>query len=418
VKAWILNIGNELIQGQVVNGNGAAIAAVLREWGWDVQEIRCIRDGEIPLRQALTQCPKDIDLIVATGGLGPTPDDTTRFDIAKILGLDLDYHSKLSEHMKDWFTQRGRPYRESNEIQAYLPKGATILQNPTGTAVGFLIESDSRKLAFMPGVPSEMLPMLKNELRQNLPNLAAHWYRRELVTWGLGEDLQTQLLAEVEFLEPLLFASLPSTEGLLLRISAFGSDFESIQSCVDHKFEEVLMALKPYHSTIVSMDGKKLPEAVIDYLIRSKETVSVAESCTGGILGGLLTRMPGSSQAFWGGIISYDNSVKINRLGVPEPLLQMEGAVSEACARAMAQGVRLQMGTTWGLAVTGIAGPDGGSPEKPVGTVWLALAGPQGVKSEKVQLRGYRDQIRLRAASSALDLLRREFDVFALSSVH
>lgn len=407
MQALVVNIGNELLQGQVVNGNGAYIAGELKSVGIEVQGIFCIADGAEPLRSAFSSLPTGLDLVVCTGGLGPTPDDTTRYDVASYFNLELDYHPEVEERIRLWNQERNRPHRPENRVQAIFPRGAQILSNPNGTADGFMIQSGGIFYAFMPGVPSEMGAMLVEQLIPRLPQSKSKWFRREIVSWGIGEDLQTKLLEKVEFPPEILFASLPSPDGLLLRISTQGNDAKICESLLDQKFVEIQTAFAEHRDDVVSWEGLKLPEQVILMLANQSQTLAVAESCTGGGMGSALTRVSGSSEVFLGGVIAYSNAVKAKSLGIDPAVIDQYSAVSAEVALAMAKGVVNHIGSDWGVSITGIAGPQGGTPEKPVGTVWIGVAGPNVETAIKMQWRGSREQIRQRSVFGALNELRK-----------
>lgn len=407
MRACVINIGNELLQGQVVNGNGAFLAAELKALGAEVVGIYCIADGFEPLAQILLDLKERVDVYVFTGGLGPTPDDTTRYDFAQALGLEMEYHPEIEAAIVERCLQMGRPYREQNKVQAYFPRQTKILANEFGTAAGFAYQDAQRHFFFLPGVPYEMGPMFQNEVRPLLPLEKSAWHRRELVSYGLGEDLQTQLLEGVEFPAPLLFASLPSPDGLLLRVSAQGDHVDELENLVQAKFDEILSLLKGHEEKIVSYDGKKIPERVVELLLAYGQKVAVAESLTGGGLGAAITRVPGASQVFCGGWVVYQDEMKEKFLDVPREVLESEGAVSAAVVEQMARAAQDKSGADWALSLSGLAGP-GGDRRNPVGTVWVGLATPQGqVRSVKLLWKGSREQIRQRAGFLALNELRK-----------
>lgn len=407
MQAAVINIGNELLQGQVVNGNGAFLAAELKALGLAVQGIYCIEDGYEPLVEIVQYLQSKVQVLVFTGGLGPTPDDTTRFDFARMAGLEMDYHADIEAGIVERCLQMGRPYREQNKVQAYFPQNSQILANEYGSAAGFAANYQGCQCFFLPGVPYEMAPMFKNGVIPLLPLEAAAWVRRELVSYGLGEDLQTQLLDGVEFPSPLLFASLPSPDGLLLRVSAQGAHPEKLQDLVDQKFAEILDRLVDHPEKIVSRDGKKIPERVVELLLQKNQSLAVAESLTGGSLGSALTRVPGVSQVFRGGWIVYQDSMKMELLGIDPKDLKDHGAVSALVVEKLAAAAKAKSGADWALSLSGLAGPTGDR-SNPVGTVWVGLAGPQWqVQSFKLFWKGNREQIRQRAVFLALNELRK-----------
>ncbi len=350
--------------------------------------------------------------VLTTGGLGPTKDDLTKQAVAGVFGRPLVLNESVLRSIEQRFRKFGRTMTPSNRVQAEIPEGAVVLPNPRGTAPGIWLEDDAKRLVIMlPGVPVEMRGLL---VEQVLPRLVARARAqdgaplvvrsRTLRTTGVPESALAERIAVIEDgLEPLTLAYLPSVAGVDLRLTAWELAPEEadrlLQTAVDKLKREL-------GSRCYGAETADLASVVLDQVRRGRHTLSVAESCTGGMLGARLTAIPGSSEVFVGGVIAYSDPVKTGLLDVPQATLDQHGAVSEQAVRAMAEGATRRFGTDCALAVTGIAGPAGGSPEKPVGTVWLAATSGNRTRALQRQFLGEREEIRARSAQAALDLLR------------
>lgn len=405
-RAELIFTGDELLRGEVVNTNQAYLGERLLDLGLFPTHALCITD-RLPavvsaIKDSLRRRPA---LLVLSGGLGPTEDDLTREAVAEALDRPLEFHPKLLDQIQDRFASRGLVMGEINRRQAFLPRGATALPF-RGTAPGFRLLEGPTLIVALPGVPWELKEMWENEVEPFLrsrPSRTGRTHVRRVRTFGVGESVIAELLSELDWRGPhVTIGTRAALDGVTVILRAAGGDevedqLEALQRRVVHLLGGHVFSLK----------SESLPE-VVGSLLRSQERrVAVAESCTGGLLGKCLTDIPGSSDYFVGGVVSYDNRVKTELLGVPAELLAAKGAVSEEVAAAMAGGVARLLGVDCALSTTGIAGPGGGTREKPVGLVFLGSVIDGAVEVERLQLFGDRAQIRERAAFAALDLLRR-----------
>lgn len=406
-RVWIVNIGNELLGRGVINSNGEWIAAQFESKGWEIAEIRIISDGYSALQNSWDTRPNNIDCVVFSGGLGPTPDDTTRFDVAKLMGTNVELNKDLFEGIKNVLGERRfLEFKKINEVQAKLPKEAVSIMNSVGTACGFKVSHCNIDLFFTPGVPFEMKVMINQEILPLLESGVAS-LKKELVSFGIGESLQTELLKNIQFDYPFSFASLPGPKGLRLRLTLFEDDATKLNA----KWDEVLSALEKHKRCIISLGDESLLGVVSKFLLLSNVKLGVAESCTGGMLGAIITEEPGSSAFFEGGVVSYSNNVKERTLSVCKKLLNDKGAVSQEVSEEMVLGITKFLGCDAGISITGIAGPRGGSVAKPVGTVWIAVSFGSVVYSKMLTLRGDRERVRLRSCWESLNFFREKFIV-------
>ena len=401
----ILAIGDELLNGDQPDTNTTAIARVLGEHALAIRESACVRDREEEIAAALNRLAATAQTVIVTGGLGPTADDRTARGAALALGIPLSLDPVALQQIRERFRSWGRPMHARDEKQALLPARAAVLANPRGVAPGFqLRHPKGAELFFLPGVPDEMCAMLSASVLPHLlrqaPQRPAAAVQR-LTVFGLPEPEVEARLEQALLPAGLAIAYTLEFPLVRVRLSASGPD---AQGLVDRAEVAARRALGDH---LVAVGNDSLAGVTARLLTAAGLTVALAESCTGGLLAKLLTDQPGASAFFERGAVTYANTAKRGWLHVPAALLASSGAVSEACARAMARGVRRAAGTNLGLAVTGIAGPEGGSSEKPVGTVFLALADAAGERVEAFRFSGDRGQIRLRSACTALDWLRR-----------
>jgi nicotinamide-nucleotide amidase len=407
--ADIISIGDELLVGQVVNTNATWMANQLHAIGIPVRQIVAISDEKDAIKKALDEANVNADLILVTGGLGPTRDDITKHTLCEYFGVGLIMHEPSLEMARKLFAKRGFVMNEQNRKQAEVPANCTPILNYNGTAPGMWFEQEGKILVSMPGVPFEMEAMMENYV---LPRLSTRDNNRIVVhktiqTQGVGESFLMELIREWEDRLPEHFrlAYLPAPGIVRLRITAFGSDKETVTREVDRQIE----ALGRLIPDLIFGYGDDTLEQVAGRLLRLKHaTCSTAESCTGGYLAHLITSVPGSSDYYQGSVIAYANEVKTSFLGVSAESLKNHGAVSEEVVREMAEGARKRFGTTYALATSGVAGPDGGTPEKPVGLVWIALATPHRTVAKKFKYGEHRGRNIRRAALAALNLLRVE----------
>ncbi len=419
VTAEVLSIGDELLIGQTINTNAAWLGEQLGVIGIRPVRTRVIGDDRQEIIEALRTAVADVVLI--TGGLGPTKDDITKHTLCEFFNAKLVRMPEVEHHIVDMFLQMGRSLQDIQEVnraQADLPENCSVLPNSRGTASGMWFEAvvplegqPARVFLSMPGVPYEMKGIM---LEHGLTKLRTHFkppviVHRTLLTAGLGESLLAQRIeAWEDSLAPLdiKLAYLPSPGQVKLRLSAYANrNAAEARTRVDER-ASALYALIP---EIIFGEGDQGLEKVVGGMLKERgQTLALAESCTGGYLSHLITRIPGSSAYYIGGVVSYANAVKMEELGIPSDMLELNGAVSQPVAERMAQGVRAALRSDWAIATTGIAGPDGGTPEKPVGTVWLAVAGPHGVVSKLGNFPGMRELVIERAAMSGLNLLRKQ----------
>jgi nicotinamide-nucleotide amidase len=409
LDAWILTIGNEIINGVITDTNRETISRELRSVGITVRGMSSVGDDPALIADALDLALNRADIVIASGGLGPTEDDKTAASVAQYQGVDLrldeDQLARIEERFKHW----GRPMSPSNAKQALFPNGSVPIPNDYGTAPGFMIEKNGRIAMFYPGVPRELIRMLRE---RGIPTIverfgvSSHVFRtRTLRVYGLSESKLGEILADVAIDEDdYHLAFLPRFPIIRLRMDARGQTAEDADRIIEEK-QKVLEERIP--ENIISDNGRSIEQVVLDLMKSRGLTLALAESITGGMIGEMITRVPGSSNVFLGSVVSYSNDMKSSILGVSDATIQKHGAVSHECAREMAQGAKIAGKAQVGLSVTGIAGPDGGTPEKQVGTFFIGLATPELIISRKYFLPGIRDWVRTLAAMQALDLLRR-----------
>lgn len=394
----LLLIGTELTRGELRDKNGGDLAERLTELGYEVAELCLIDDDDERIVSTLRRLSERHQFVISTGGLGPTTDDRTSACAGVAAGKRLVRNAEAHQHLLSFMKARGRPVSPATEKQADFPEGARVLPNPRGTAPGFSIEISSCRMFFMPGVPSEMERMFENEVLPLLPPPKKRIICRRLKTFGLPEVDINDRLAGVEESYGVVVgyrASHSEIEVKVLASDASGEDASDLGRRVRSAVEEVRRRL---FDVIYAEGTTSLPQA-LGMLLREKNlTLGLAESCTGGLVSELLTSVPGASSYYVGGVCSYDNSVKSKILGVSPSALETEGAVSELIARQMAEGARRALGVDIALAITGIAGPDGGSEEKPVGLVHFAVASETETRASRQIFRGTRAQIQRRAA--------------------
>ena len=411
ITAEVISIGDELLIGQTINTNAGWMGEKLGLIGIRPKLVRTIGDDRHEILQALSTATCNV--VLTTGGLGPTKDDITKHTLCTFFNTKLVRHPDIEVRIAAFFESIGREALEVNRAQADLPEACTVIANDRGTASGMWFERDSKVYVSMPGVPYEMKAMMEREV---LPRLQERFrppaiVHRTILTTGLGESHLAQRIEAWEdslAADDIKLAYLPSPGTVKLRLSAYaGDDPAEMKDRVDRKAEE-LRALIP---DLIFGEGDEKMERVVGGLLKQRtQTLSLAESCTGGYVSHLITSIPGSSAYFTGGVVSYANAVKMEELGIPAGMLELNGAVSQPVVEKMALGVREALRTDWSIALSGVAGPDGGTDEKPVGTVWMAVAGPGGVRSVKGFFPGTRDLVIQRSALAALNLLRKEME--------
>jgi nicotinamide-nucleotide amidase len=411
----VVTIGTEILLGQLVDTNSAFVARSLADHGVDVYLKHSVGDNATRLEALLRAALERAEGVITTGGLGPTVDDLTKEAVAAAVGATLELHEPSVRAIEARFAALGRtaPIGENNRRQAILPAGSVVLENPHGTAPGFIARrADGKFVACMPGVPREMKPMLSERL---VPWLVAEYglteaiYTRTLHTVGIAEsDIDSRIETLFRSLENPKIAVLAHEFKVDVKIMAKARDRATADALIAPVEAELRERIG---GGIFGSDDETLESAIVRRLAASHATISTAESVTGGGLADAFVRVPGASAVFRGAIVAYDNALKTELLDVPEALLREHGAVSEQVASAMARGARARLGTDLALATTGIAGPDGATPEKPVGLVWFAVAAEDGsVEVRKVTLPGSRDDVRRRAVIGGLNLVWRHLE--------
>ncbi len=409
MQAEIIAIGDEILIGQTIDTNSSFIAAKLNLYGIKVHLKRVIADEEQAIRHAFDTLHPQTKYVFMTGGLGPTKDDITKKTLLDYFGGEMVFQEEVYQKILQLFASFNREPKEVHRQQAYVPSSCVAIVNDTGTAPGMRFEKEGRYFFSTPGVPYETEHLVGDKIipwileSQELGRI----YHKTLITQGVGEsDLAERLSEWEDHLPPeLKLAYLPSPGLVKLRLSGHAASQELSKKMVHESLEEARAILG---DLIFGEDANSIEEIVGQSLKARQATLAVAESCTGGYVGHLITKVPGSSDYFLGGILSYSNTLKVNLLGVKEESLKAFGAVSEEVALQMAKGVREKCNSDFGLATTGVAGPSGGSLEKPVGTVWIAVAGPKGAMARKYNFGNHRERNIRRSALMALDLLRKE----------
>ena len=410
MKACILAVGSEMLTPFKVDTNSLAITDRLNTIGYDVRVKAIVGDDVDELSSIVASALGWADLVIVTGGLGPTEDDLTRDAVARVLGVPLDLDDRIVENLRERFAKRGITMTDNNRRQAMVPRGATVLENPNGSAPGLLLKREKTTLLLLPGPPREMKPMLEAVIASHLaPNATgAGLFRRVLKITGRPES-EVDAIAQPIY-SPWTTQTVPITTTILaalgqieLHLTASASSRAEAAAALDRAVGLLRDALGP---SVYSVDGRPL-EAVVGDLLRARGlTIAVAESCSGGLLASRLTDVPGSSDYVERGVVCYSNRAKTDLVGVPEDMIREHGAVSEPVARAMAVGIAARAGTPVGVGITGIAGPGGGTPEKPVGTVVVAVAVKDEVRVRTLKLFGGRDMVKFQSAQAAMNMLR------------
>jgi nicotinamide-nucleotide amidase len=410
MKVEIINIGDELLIGQVVNTNASWMAEQFNLVGIEVVQITSISDTYDHIFEALDLAKKRADVIIMTGGLGPTNDDITKEALCKYFNTELVFNEEAFKQVEALFKLRGFKVTELNKKQAELPASCTALKNAHGTAAGMWFEEDQLVVVSIPGVPFEMKALTINQI---IPRLLEKYnpgiiLNKTILTQGIGESALAELIADWENSLPKHFklAYLPQPGIVRLRLTVKGSNKSKLQTELDEKLNQ-LFPLIP--QLIFGQDEDTMEKVLNEQLRKKGKTVSVAESCTGGYISHLITSIPGSSQCFMGSVVAYDNQIKENILGIPVDLLIKYGAVSEQVAKEMALGVQLKFKTDYAISVSGIAGPDGGTEDKPVGTTWIAVASPgRKVFAKKFLFGEHRGRNIRKASLTAMNMIRKE----------
>lgn len=408
-KAYIISTGTELLLGSTIDTNSVFISERLFENGIRAIAKSVVGDNEESIRRAFRLGLESSDVVISSGGLGPTLDDLTKTIACEVMDCKMELIEEEVERLKDYFARRKRQMPEINLKQAMFPREATILSNPWGSAPGMYLRKNEKIIILLPGPPREMKPMLLNEA---LPLLIGDFgadcrkaHMRTIKVLGPGESQVDEMLAEViEDPRGCSLALLAKDGEVHVKITAEGADEGASNGILDELSGRITAKLG---SAVFGYDNDTLESVVAKLLLDRGQKLAIAESCTGGLLSKMITDQPGSSQYFWGAVISYSNEAKQLFLGVQEATLEQFGAVSPETAREMARGVRSRAAADYGIGITGIAGPDGGSEAKPVGLVYIALADGEDCAVKEMRFLGGRDATRMLSARTALDILRR-----------
>jgi nicotinamide-nucleotide amidase len=407
VAAAIITIGDELLIGQTIDTNSAYIAQELNKIGIWVKRRVAIADDAIAITTSLQEQSRDCSIVIITGGLGPTADDITKPTLCSYFGAQLRVDAGALQNVTDIFTRLGRPLTDRNRKQAEVPDVCTVLPNLRGTAPGMWFEKEGVVYISLPGVPHEMAGLMHSSV---LPRLKERFetpviLHRSLLTAGKGESEVAEILEGFEsHLPPYIkLAYLPSLGMVKLRLTAKGAIEQALTEAIDTQFLALQQLMQPW---LVATEDIPMQQVILNLLSNGEKTMATAESCTGGYIAHLITSIPGSSAVFLGSVVSYANSAKESLLAVAPETLKSAGAVSEETVRQMVQGALQQFGSDYAVATSGIMGPDGGSPEKPVGTVWVAAGSKAQIRTRKFQFRYDRKRNIELAATNALNFLR------------
>jgi nicotinamide-nucleotide amidase len=398
----LLTVGTELLLGFTIDTNSAEIAQLLGPVGVRVTRRTAVGDDGPSIRNGILEGWSRTRAVITTGGLGPTRDDITKKVVADLLGIPLEFREDIWQELVDRYARYGRKPSESNRCQAEIPRGASVLPNRRGTAPGLWIESTEGLVIMLPGVPVEMRGLMVQEV---VPRLASRSrgsviQSRTVRTTGIAESSLAELLGDMEEkIAPVTLAYLPGLQGVDLRLTAWDVSPEDAEQRLGQAVEKISAVGSKF---IYGADAVDLAAQVLESARHKSQRIAVAESCTGGLLGARITAIPGSSDVFDGGVIAYRDEVKIRDLGVDPDLIAAHGAVSEPVCIAMARGVAARFQSDLAMAITGIAGPGGGSADKPIGLVWYASLAPGAVTAQSYVFPGSREEIRTRAAQAVL----------------
>jgi len=409
MNAEIITIGDELLIGQVIDTNSAWLGQQLSGLGIKLCYKSSISDNKEAIQNALKDAELRSDIIILTGGLGPTKDDITKVTICEYFNTSLVQNDKVLEWVQSIFRFRKMPMLDVNNMQALVPANCEILWNKNGTAPGMWFDVNNKIFISLPGVPFEMKTIFEEEAvpkinsKFKLPSI----FHRTLQTVSIGESFLAKKIEDIENSLPsyIKLAYLPSVGAVRLRFSAYGDDKISLENEVEEYVKQVYEKISDH---IYGEGDASLTQTLGNLLKERKQTISTAESCTGGYIAHQLTSVPGSSSYFMGSIVCYANKIKTQELGVSEYILRNNGAVSEECVMQMAQAVRLKMNTTFGISCSGIAGPDGGTNDKPLGTVWIAIASEKETLAQVFNFGDNRERTIQRTGLMAMDMLRKK----------
>lgn len=406
IKVEIITIGDEILIGQIIDTNSAWMATQLNQYGFEIHRITSVHDNAQQIKEAITYAFTQAQVVLLTGGIGPTKDDITKHTLCEYFHTQLVYSQDVYDNILQLFKHRPHVMNPLTAAQAMVPESCTVIQNRVGTAPITWFEKDGKILVSMPGVPYEMM---HNMTTQIIPRLAKHFntpniLHQTIITYGIPESQLAIMLTDWENSLPqhIHLAYLPNNGLVKLRLSGVSDNKENIKKEIQQLFDQ----LTPLLEDAIIAHEDITPQAYIGKLLKEKQqTISTAESCTGGNIAHLITSIPGSSAYYKGSIIAYANEIKVKLLGVDEDAITQHGAVSQEVVEQMAKGARERMNTHYAIATSGIAGPDGETPDKPVGTTWIAIATHNKVVSKKFQFGKLREQNINRATQAALTLL-------------
>jgi nicotinamide-nucleotide amidase len=406
MKAEIIAVGSEMLTPDKIDTNSLFLTEELNKLGIEIVRKTVVGDDRALLLEAFRDAVNRVPLTIASGGLGPTEDDLTRETVAELLGRKLLRNDAIMRAIEARFRSFGRVMPDTNLRQAMVPEGAEPLDNPRGTAPGLWLEDRDRTIALLPGPPRELKPMFREQVLPRLQRRisSVRMYHRELRVTGLGESHVDSLAGPIYTRHPEVQTTVLASPGeVQIHLRAWTAD----SAHADALFADIERGLDlALTDRIFSRDSSPLEEVVAQELLKQNATIASAESCTGGLFAERLTTIAGSSAYFLGGVVCYSNEMKTAWADVPPELIATKGAVSSEVAIALADGIRRHVGSTLGVGITGIAGPGGGSEEKPVGTVHIALASATGMRERALRFPGDREMIRMQASQAALDMVR------------
>ncbi|WP_256006638.1 competence/damage-inducible protein A [Pedobacter deserti] len=409
MTAEIITIGDEILIGQIVDTNSAWMAQKLNLAGIAVKQITSVSDQADHIIDALSEAEKRAGIILITGGLGPTKDDITKITLSRYFNMGMRRDEETLQHVRTFFERLKRPMLDSNMGQADVPEGCTVIQNKQGTAPCMWFENNGRIIVSMPGVPFEMMYLMEEEIIPRLVSLfkLPHIVHKTILTYGIGESFLAEAIADIEndLPEHIKLAYLPRLGQVRLRLSGSGYEGALLDRQIMEFTQRIAERVKKH---VAALEDIALEKAMLNTMEKRGLTLSTAESCTGGYIGHLITQHPGSSAVYKGGGVVYSNELKIKILDVSEQTLERYGAVSEETVTEMAAGALRTFNTDYAVAVSGIAGPDGASPGKPVGTVWIAVANKQQVVARLFTFGNKRTQNIERSAVAALGMILNE----------
>jgi nicotinamide-nucleotide amidase len=417
MQVEIITIGDEILIGQIVDTNSAFIGLLLNMNGMSVKQISSVSDDREHILKALSEAKSRANVILITGGLGPTKDDITKKTLAEYFNCKMRFDEEAYQDVANLFAQYGKEVTPINRLQAEVPEICEVVRNYNGTAPGMWFEVDGTIYVSMPGVPYEMKAMMQNQVvpkikeRFKLPFI----FHKTVLTQGIGESALSELISDWEdslAAVNIKLAYLPQPGMVRLRLSTKGENEQALKTTVEQKIEALKLIIAEFIFGYETFgEEKETLEQIVGKLLKEQgKTISTAESCTGGYISHLITKVPGSSEYYMGSVISYSYDIKENELGVSKQVLEKQGAVSQEVVEQMAKAIRTKYKTDYSISASGIAGPGGGTEEKPVGTVWIAVATPEKVISEKFLFGNNRERNIQKTANAALNMLRKQLE--------